>query len=58
MATMNLSETETLNYRGAVRADLRFRTAELAYARGKRFWQIVGSNGAILDIGEVDNRSK
>jgi hypothetical protein len=58
MATMNLSETETLNYRGAVRADLRFRTAELAYSRGKRFWQIVGSNGAILDVGEVDNRSK
>jgi hypothetical protein len=53
MATMNLSETETLSYRGTVRADLRFRTAEIAYIRGCRFWQIVGTNGRILDVGEV-----
>jgi hypothetical protein len=53
MTTMNLSETETKNYRGVLRADIRFRTAEMAYVMGRRFYQVVGSNGRILDVGEV-----
>lgn len=54
MTTMYLSATETLNYRGATRADLRFRTAELAYSHGRRFAQVVGSDGRILDVLEVE----
>lgn len=50
---MHLSANETNAYRGTVRADIRFRTAEMAYVMGRRFWQVVGANGRILDVGEV-----
>jgi hypothetical protein len=53
MTTMHLSANETSSYRGTVRADIRFRTAEMAYVMGRRFYQVVGSNGRILDVGEV-----
>jgi hypothetical protein len=53
MTTMYLSANETFTYRGTVRADIRFRTAEMAYIRGSRFWQVVGTTGRILDVGEV-----
>ena len=53
MLTMYLSVTETKNYAGVVRADLRFRAGELAYARGKRFAQIVDAAGRIVDVLEV-----
>lgn len=54
LTTMYLSESETRSYRGATRADIRWRAAEFAYSRGSRFAQVVGSNGRILDILEVE----
>jgi hypothetical protein len=50
---MHLSTTESLHYAGRVRADLRWRATELAYAKGKRFAQIVAADGRIVDILEV-----
>lgn len=52
MLTMNLSATETLNY-AAKRAELRNATRSAARKQSKRFAQIVGSDGRILDVLEV-----
>jgi hypothetical protein len=52
LLTIYLSQTETLAYaamRGALRAEARCR----AVLRGRRFAQIVGSDGRILDVIEA-----
>ena len=51
--TMYLSERETNHYRGAVRAALKTNAARRAAYAGRRFYQIVGADGRILDVGEV-----
>jgi hypothetical protein len=51
--TFNLSHTETIHYSGAVRAALKTNAARRAYVAGKRFFQVVGADGRILDVGEV-----
>lgn len=53
MLTFNLSHTESLNYRGAVRVALKSNAAKRAYVAGKRFAQIVDSSGRIVDVIEV-----
>lgn len=50
---MYLSSTESRNYQNRVRAELRLRAYELAYAAGRRFAQIVNERGTIVDILEV-----
>ena len=52
LLTMHLSLTETINY-PALRASLRGTARKLASERGRRFAQVVGSDGRILDILEV-----
>lgn len=53
MLTMTLSEIETRLYCAAVRAALRENAAKRAYVAGKRFYQIRGVDGRVLDVGEV-----
>ena len=53
MLSMHLSQTETNHYSGAVRVALKTNAARRAYVAGKRFFQIVGADGRILDVGEV-----
>lgn len=50
---MYLSQTESLNYHGAVRVSLKTNAARRAYVAGKRFFQIVLADGRIGDVGEV-----
>lgn len=52
LLTMNLSETETQTYaskRDSIRADV----LRLATQQGRRFAQIVGTDGRILDVLEA-----
>lgn len=53
MTTINLSASETKNYSGAARADLKMYAKRTAVAKGRRFAQIVGSDGRILDVVEA-----
>lgn len=53
MLTMHLSYTESANYAGAVRSEIKATARRMATLRGKRYFQIVGANGRILDVGEV-----
>lgn len=53
MVTINLSRSETSRYAGAVRQNERVRARLLAAKLGKRFAQIVGADGKILDCVEV-----
>ena len=52
LLTMHLAPSETNNYaarRAAIKADAEF----FALREGRRFAQIVGSDGRILDVVEV-----
>ena len=53
MLTMHLTETETVGYKGAVRVGAKRLAITTARKMGKRFAQIVGSDGRILDVVEV-----
>lgn len=52
---MHLSVTETINWSTspALRSALRGTARTLAYKQGRRFAQLVGSDGRILNILEV-----
>jgi hypothetical protein len=52
MTTIHLSVTQTLNY-AVNRAALKDDARGLARKAGRRFAQIVGSDGRILDVLEV-----
>jgi len=53
MLTLHLTENETVGYRGAVRVGVKRLALTTARKMGKRFAQIVGSDGRILDVVEV-----
>lgn len=53
LITMHLSESETAGYRGDVRVGVRRLAHTTARKMGKRFAQIVGADGRILDVIEV-----
>jgi hypothetical protein len=52
LLTMHLSVTETINY-PALRTSLKETARTLAHKHGRRYAQVVGSDGRILDILEV-----
>jgi hypothetical protein len=52
LLTMHLSVTETMNY-AALRSALRGTALKLARKNGRRFVQVVGSDGRIRDIIEA-----
>lgn len=53
MLTMYLTESETVGYKGLIRASVKRLARSTARKMGKRFAQIVGSDGRILDVVEV-----
>jgi hypothetical protein len=54
LATIHLSPSETATYCGAERAALIAYARNRAWRHGRRFAQLVGADGQILDIVEVD----
>lgn len=50
---MVLTEAETLGYRGAARAAIKADARHHAAKRGRRYAQVVGSDGRTLDVVEV-----
>jgi hypothetical protein len=54
LATIYLSPSETATYCGASRASLIAYARNRAWRHGRRFVQLVGADGHILDIVEVD----
>lgn len=54
LLTMHLTVTETAHYAHPdVRAKLRNTARTLAHKSGRRFAQVVGSDGRILDVLEI-----
>ena len=52
MLTMHLSVTESINY-AALRTSLRAAACKFARNAGKRFAQVVASDGRIVDVLEI-----
>lgn len=53
LLTMALTEAETADYRGAIRTAIKADARIAAAKRGRRYAQVVGSDGRILDVVEV-----
>ena len=53
LTTMHLTETESNEYRGQRRVEVRAAAVAQAERRGSRFVQVVAADGRILDVLEV-----
>lgn len=55
LLTIHITETETRRWAedANLRAELKGEADRRAYLAGRRFWQVAGSNGRMLAVGET-----